>query len=78
MKRGSIQNKRKRHPKTERKRTKVLEDVKKIDYQDYDLLRRCMTGYGKIMPARLTGAKALQQRRLARAIRRARVMGLLR
>lgn len=78
MKRGNTKNKGARRPKTERKRAKVLEGIKKIDYQDFDLLRRCMTEQGKIMPARLTGAKALQQRRLARAIRRARVMGLLR
>ncbi len=64
--------------KTERKRARVLDGVKSIDYEDMDLLRRCMTEYGKIMPARLTGASLLQQRRLARAIRRARVMGLLR
>ncbi len=72
------QSKRTPRPKTERKRARVLEGVRKIDYEDFDLLRRCMTEYGKIMPARLTGASALQQRRLARAIRRARVMGLLR
>lgn len=64
--------------KTERKRTRVLEGVRKVDTEDLDLLRRCMTEYGKIMPVRLTGATAMQQRRLARAIRRARVMGLLR
>ncbi len=73
-----MQSKKTRRPKTERTRARVLEGVKKIDYEDFDLLRRCMTEYGKIMPARLTGASALQQRRLARAIRRARVMGLLR
>ncbi len=64
--------------KVERKRARVLEGVKSIDYEDMELLRRCTTEYGKIMPARLTGATALQQRRLARAIRRARGMGLLR
>ncbi len=79
MKRSRMQDKKKLRPKkTERKRARVLEGVREIDYQDFDLLRRCMTEYGKIMPARLTGANALQQRRLARAIRRARVMGLLR
>ena len=32
---------------------------------------------GKIMPARLTGASAKQQRQIARSVRRARVMGLM-
>jgi small subunit ribosomal protein S18 len=36
-----------------------------------------MTERGKIMPARVTGATARQQRQIKRAIRRARVMGLL-
>jgi len=36
-----------------------------------------MTERGKILPARLTGANAQQQRQVKRAIRRARVMGLL-
>ena len=60
-----------------RKRTRALEGVKKIDLEDYELLRRCMTEQGKLMPARLTGATAKQQRKLKKAIRRARNMGLL-
>jgi small subunit ribosomal protein S18 len=37
-----------------------------------------MTERGKIMPRRLTGTTAKQQRQIKRAIRRARIMGLLR
>ena len=37
-----------------------------------------MTDRGKILPGRLTGANAQQQRRLKKAIRSARTMGLLR
>jgi len=54
-----------------------LDGVQAIDPNDYDMLRRCMTEQGKMLPARLTGASALVQRQIKRAVRRARVMGLL-
>ena len=60
-----------------RRRSRHLEGVKTIDGEDYDLLRRLMTDHGKIMPGRVTGATAKQQRKIKRAIRRARVLGLL-
>ncbi len=55
-----------------------VEGIKHIDPQDYELLRKFMTEQGKILPSRLTGTTPRQQRQIARAIRRARVMGLLR
>lgn len=61
-----------------KKRTRVLEGIKEVDIRDYDLLRRFMTDHGKIMPSRFTGTTPKQQRLIARAIRRARVLGLLR
>ena len=60
-----------------KKGAKYLEGVKDIDYKDSELLRKFMTERGKIMPRRITGTSALQQRQIQRAIRRARVMGLL-
>jgi small subunit ribosomal protein S18 len=60
-----------------RRGSKFLEDVDFIDYKDHELLRKFMTERGKILPARTTGISATQQRQLKRAIRRARVMGLL-
>lgn len=57
--------------------SKHLEGVTRIDYKDAELLRRFMTERGKIMPQRTTYATAKQQREIKRAIRRARVMGLL-
>ena len=60
-----------------RKASRHLEKVKAIDTTDYELLRKCMTDHGKLMPARLLGASAKQQRQIKRAVRRARVMGLL-
>lgn len=61
-----------------RKRSRYLDGVKEIRYDDYELLRKFTTEHGKIMPSRLTGTTPKQQRQLARAIRRARVMGILR
>lgn len=60
-----------------RKRTRYIEGNQTIDYKDYELLRKFMTERGKITPGRLTGATAKQQRCIKKAIRRARVMGLL-
>ena len=60
-----------------RRGAKFLENVTPIDYKDHELLRKFMTERGKILPARTTGVTALQQRQIKRAIRRARVMGLL-
>ena len=60
-----------------RKGAKYLEGVKTFDYKDSELLRKFMTERGKQMPRRITGTSAKQQRQIKRAIRRARVMGLL-
>ncbi|MGA1193776.1 MAG: 30S ribosomal protein S18 [Kiritimatiellia bacterium] len=56
---------------------KYLEGVTEIDYKDSELLKKFMTERGKITPQRITGTNAKQQRQIKRAIRRARVMGLL-
>lgn len=49
----------------------------KIDYKDVDLLKRFLTPEGKIRPRRQTGVNARNQRKLARAIKRARHLSLL-
>jgi small subunit ribosomal protein S18 len=48
----------------------------KIDYKDIDLLRLFITEQGKIMPRRATGVTVQQQRKLAKAIKRARMLSL--
>jgi small subunit ribosomal protein S18 len=48
-----------------------------IDYKDTDLLRKFISDRGKIRSRRVTRVSAQQQRRLARAIKNAREMGLL-
>jgi small subunit ribosomal protein S18 len=59
------------------KARRSLDGVKAIDSRDYDLLGRFVTDYGKILPARLTGANPKQQRQIKRAVRRARNIGLM-
>ena len=49
----------------------------KIDYKDVRLLSRFMSERGKIVPSRITAVSAKRQRELARAIKRARYLGLL-
>lgn len=48
----------------------------KIDYKDIDLLTSFVTEQGKILPRRATGVTVQQQRKIAKAIKRARVLSL--
>ncbi len=48
-----------------------------IDYKDTESLKKMMSGSGKILSRKRTGANAMEQRMLARAIKRARYMALL-
>jgi len=49
----------------------------KIDYKDVRLLGRYISERGKSVPSRSTAVSAKKQRELARAIKRARFLGLL-
>lgn len=60
-----------------RKRVRALDPNDIIDINDVESLRRFITEYGKIMPARITGVTAAQQRQIKQGVRRARNMGLL-
>ena len=48
-----------------------------IDYKDARLLQGFMSERGKIVPSRITAVSAKKQRELAKAIKRARHIGLL-
>ena len=48
-----------------------------IDWKDVDFLKRFIPERGKIMPRRISGVTAKDQRRIAKAIKRARTMALL-
>ena len=49
----------------------------KIDHKDVRLLQRYISERGKIVPSRITAVSAKKQRELARAIKRARFLGLI-
>ena len=49
-----------------------------IDFKQSDLLKKFMTERGKILPRRYTGNCAMHQRQITRAIKRARVMLMVR
>lgn len=48
----------------------------KIDYKNIDLLTVFLTKQGKILPRRATGVTVQQQRKLSKAIKRARLLSL--
>jgi len=48
-----------------------------IDYKDTESLKRLISANGKILSRKRTGVNAMEQRMLARAIKRARYMSLL-
>ncbi len=48
-----------------------------VDWKDVDFLRRFIPERGKIMPRRISGITAKDQRRVAQAIKRARSMALI-
>ena len=48
----------------------------KIDYKVIDLLALFVTEQGKILPRRATGVTVQQQRKISKAIKRARVLSL--
>lgn len=48
-----------------------------IDYKDVKLLQRFISERGKIVPSRITAVSIKKQRQLAKAIKRARYLGLL-
>ena len=60
-----------------RKRLSPIPPSQPIDYKDVELLRKFITERGKILPRRITGLTARQQRDMNREIKRARMIALL-
>ncbi len=52
-------------------------NVKEINWKDAEVLGRFISAQAKIKPPRRTGTCSKHQRKLARAIKRARIAGLL-
>jgi small subunit ribosomal protein S18 len=52
-------------------------NTKEIDFKDTDLLKRFISGLAKIRAKKRTGVCSKHQRKLAKAIKKARHLGLL-
>ncbi|MEY4507848.1 MAG: hypothetical protein RL297_2426 [Pseudomonadota bacterium] len=55
----------------------TVANVEEVDYKDVDVLRDFIAENGKIIPARLTGTRAIYQRQVDTAIKRARFLAML-
>ena len=62
---------------TKKRKLSPININQKIDYKDIDLLSLFLTEQGKILPRRATCVTVQQQRKLAKAIKQARVLALL-
>jgi len=52
-------------------------NIREIDFKNTQLLERFISGLGKIRPRKKTGLCAGHQRKLTKAVKRARNLGLL-
>ncbi len=52
-------------------------NIRYIDYKDPDFLKRFLNEQGKILPRRITGTSVKYQRKVSKAIKRARHLALL-
>jgi len=55
----------------------MADNFKVIDYKDTETLKKFMDQHGRILSRRKTKVSAKNQRKISRAIKRARFMGLL-
>ncbi|ABC99807.1 small subunit ribosomal protein S18 [Thermostichus sp. MS-CIW-21] len=60
-----------------RRRLSPIKPGEPIKYTDVELLKKFVTERGKILPRRITGLTAKQQRQVSKAIKQARILGLL-
>ena len=60
-----------------KKRLSPIKPGYPFDYKDTDLLKKFITERGKLLPRRMTGLTAKQQRDLTNSVKRARIMALL-
>lgn len=54
-----------------------VNNIDLVDYKDVQTLRRFISSYGKIRPRRRSGLSAKYQRKVAKAIKQARIAGLI-
>ncbi len=53
------------------------EGVKNIDWEDLDLLKKFVSPQGRILAARKTSTCSKHQRKIAKAAKRARILGII-
>jgi small subunit ribosomal protein S18 len=70
-------NDRESRGESRRKRFVLPEKDVVLDYKNPQMLKGFLTDRGKIVPARISGLSARQQRQLTKAIKRARMLALL-
>ena len=63
--------------KTGKKKQNPLKDQRVVDYLDAKYLSRFTNDQGKILPKRITGVTAFQQRLVAQAVKYARHLALM-
>jgi small subunit ribosomal protein S18 len=75
MQTGSNFNK--QNKKVVKKKPNPLKDQKVVDYLDAKFLSKFTNDQGKILPRRITGVSAYQQRQIAQAVKYARHLALM-
>ena len=63
--------------KVGKKKTNPLKEQRVVDYLDAKSLQRFTNDQGKLLPRRITGVSAFQQRQVASAIKYARHLALM-
>lgn len=51
--------------------------IEDIDYKNLNILRRVISNYAKVLPAKRLGTSSKMQRKLAKSVKQARYMALL-
>ncbi len=64
-------------PRTPRPKPKIEFTIDALDFKNTNLLRTFVTDQGRLLPRKYTGLPAHYQRRLSRAVKRARQMLLM-
>ena len=67
----------KQNKKVTKKKVNPLKQSRVVDYMDTKFISRFINDQGKILPRRITGVTAFQQREIARAIKYARHLALI-
>ena len=58
--------------RTQRPKPKIDFTIDALDYRNVNLLRQFVTDHGRILPRKYTGLSAAYQRKMTRAVKRAR------